>query len=68
MRQVEFDLGTAEEILADDEGDVASEGVFAGDQHPPIPVHVVADRELVEQDGLDGGLAAHPAIRLPRAP
>ena len=61
--QIELDVCLVEKILAEDEGDFATEISFPCDYHPPILARDLADLDLIYIDGLDLGFAAdteHP--------
>ena len=56
--QIELDVCLVEKILAEDEGDVATEISFPCDYHPPILARDLADLDLIYIDGLNLGFAA----------
>ncbi len=57
--QIELDIDLIQEILAQDEGDLAAEISFARDQHPPILARELADLEFIDIDRFGIGLAAY---------
>ena len=64
MREIEFDVGPAQEILAENDGDVRSEFMLARNQHAPVAAHFRTKRKLIDGNRLDGAFAAdadHPA-------
>src|SRR5207245_301531 len=60
VREIEFDVGPAQEILAENDGDVRAEFMLARNQHAPVAAHFRTKRKLVDGNRLDGAFAADP--------
>jgi hypothetical protein len=59
MGHIELDIKALEEIFAENRGNAVPEIMLAGDKHPPILAHGLADPEFIDEGCFNVGLAAH---------
>ena len=50
MGHIELDIKALEEIFAENRGNAVPEIMLAGDKHPPILAHGLADLEFIDED------------------